>query len=360
MRSGCAGLRPRIVQRANESRAPAAPHPPRRPPQRDPGHSGARGSVPDAPGPVVVVAGPTASGKSALAAALARRFRGVVINADSVQLYDTLDIISSRPGAAALAAAPHRLYGVLAGDDPCSAGRWLRMAEREIDAALGAGRLPVVTGGTGLYLKALTEGLARVPAIDPALRGRLRRDFAARGAAALHADLAARDPEGARAIRPSDPQRILRALEVVAQTGRTLGSWQAEGAGAPPRRRFARVLLMPPRAAVHAACEARVHAMLEAGAVEEARRAVGLGLAPALPVMKAVGLAPFAALAEGRIGRAEAVRLASRDTRRYARRQATWFRRQMAADAVFEAQHSESLQSQIFSFISETLLTAPG
>lgn len=316
--------------------------------------------LPDAPGPVVVVAGPTASGKSALAAALARRFDGVVINADSVQLYDTLDIISSRPGAAALAAAPHRLYGVLAGDDPCSAGRWLRLAEREIDAALGVGRLPVVTGGTGLYLKALAEGLAPVPAIDPALRGRLRQDLAARGAAALHADLAARDPEGARVVRPSDPQRILRALEVVAQTGRTLGSWQAEGAGAAPGRRFVRILLMPPRATLHASCEARVRTMLEAGAVEEARRAAGLGLAPDLPVMKAVGLAPFAALAEGRIGRAEAIRLASRDTRRYARRQATWFRRQMAAARVFEAQHSESLQSQIFSFVSETLLTTPG
>lgn len=278
-----------------------------------------------------------------------------------MQLYRELDILTARPGAEARARVPHRLYGILAARDPCSAGRWRDMAAREIADAHEAAKLAIVTGGTGLYLRALTQGIAPVPPIDPAVRERLRRALAAEGTAALHARLAERDPQGARTIRPSDPQRILRALEVVEQTGQPLHAWQARQTGdAAGRRRFARILVMPERAAVYAACDRRFDAMLGAGALDEARRIAALGLDPGLPAMKAVGLAPLIALAQGRIDRHEASRLAKRDTRRYARRQMTWFRHQMVPDRLIETQLSESVVSEIFSFISEFRLTLSG
>ncbi len=282
----------------------------------------------------------------------------MVINADSMQLYRELEILSARPGAAALARAPHRLYGVLAASDACSAGRWQAMARRAIDEALAQGKLPIVTGGTGLYLKALSEGIAAVPEIDPALRARLRGELADAGPATLHARLARADPQGAATVRANDPQRILRALEVLEQTGRPLRAWHARRLGGDaPARRFARILAMPARASVYAACDARFDAMLAAGAQAEAGRMAALGLDPALPAMKAVGLAPLIALAEGRIGADEAVRRAKRDTRRYARRQMTWFRHQLVADRVIEEQFSESVLPKIFSFISTFWLT---
>ena len=283
---------------------------------------------------------------------------GVVVNADSMQLYRELEILSARPGVEARARAPHRLYGVLAAADPCSAGRWLEMARSEIERAHALGRLPILAGGTGLYLKTLSEGIAAVPAIDSALRERLRRELAEEGAAALHARLAGADPQGAMRVRASDSQRILRALEVLEQTGRPLRAWHARRAGgcAPPWR-FARILVMPERATVYAACDARFDAMLAAGALAEARRVAALGLDPSVPAMKAVGLAPLIALAEGRIGAEEAVRRAKRDTRRYARRQMTWFRHQMVPDRVIGAKHSETMRSEIFSFISDFRLT---
>ncbi len=284
----------------------------------------------------------------------------MVVNADSMQLYRELEILSARPGADALARAPHRLYGVLAAADPCSAGSWQAMARRAIDQAHAQGKLPIVTGGTGLYLKTLSEGIAAVPEIDPALRGRLRRELAEHGAAALHDRLAGVDPQGARRVRASDPQRILRALEVLEQTGRPLRAWHARRSGEDaPAWRFARILVLPERATVYAACDARFDAMLAAGALAEAGRIAALGLDPAVPAMKAVGLAPLIALAEGRIGEAEATRQAKRDTRRYARRQMTWFRHQMVPDLVVEEKYSETIRPEIFSFISDFRLTPP-
>ncbi len=313
----------------------------------------------------MVIAGPTASGKSALAVALAERVGGVVVNADAIQLYDTLEIVSARPGPEARGRAPHRLYGVLAGEDRCSAGRWRAMAEAEIARAQGAGRLPILVGGTGLYLKTLTEGIAPVPPIDPALRAGLRRALAAEGARALHARLRDSDPKGAGTIAPSDSQRTLRALEVVEQTGRPLHAWQAAGnAAKDARHRFLQLLLMPDRDRIYAACERRFKEMLAAGAVAEAGRAGRLGLAPDLPVMKAVGLAPLIALTEGRLGRGEAVLRAMRDTRRYARRQMTWFRHQMTADRViaetYSETYSERIKEEILSLVSSNRLTTSG
>lgn len=308
--------------------------------------------------PPVVIGGPTASGKSALAVALAERFGGVVINADSMQLYGALSILTARPGADALARAPHRLFGIAGPDDIWSAGRWRRRAADEIDAARAAGKLPVVVGGTGLYLQALTEGLADVPATDPAIRKRLRDLLAERGSEAMHDMLAERDPEGAAAIRPSDPQRILRALEVLEATGEPLRTWHARQTAPTAGGRAAlRILLMPDRDAVYAACDARFDRMMADGALAEARAVGAMGLDPGLPMMKAVGLAPLLAHCRGELALGDAVAAAKRDTRRYARRQMTWFRNRARPDRTLSAQYSESLLPEIFSFISEFRLT---
>ena len=290
--------------------------------------------------------------------ALAERLGGVVINADSMQLYRALSILTARPGADALARAPHRLFGIAEPDDIWSAGRWRRRAVEEIDAARSEGKPPIVVGGTGLYLQALTDGLADVPAADPAVRERLRALLAERGGEAMHRMLAARDPEGAAAIRPSDTQRILRALEVIESTGEPLRAWHARQT--PPAedgRAALQILLMPDRDAVYAACDARFDRMIADGALEEARAVGAMGLDPGLPMMKAVGLAPLLAHCRGELDLDGAVAAAKRDTRRYARRQMTWFRNRSKPDRVVAAQYSESLLPEIFSFISDFRLT---
>ena len=310
------------------------------------------------PAPVIAIGGPTASGKSALALALAEGLGGAVINADSMQLYRALSIVTARPGGDALARAPHRLFGIAAADDPWSAGRWRRRAVAEIDAAREQGLLPIVVGGTGLYLHALVNGLAPVPPADPAIRGRLRALLAERGSEAMHALLAERDPTGAAAIRPGDSQRILRALEVIEATGEPLHVWHArQGAPAAEDRAMLQIVLMPDRDAVYAACDARFDRMIADGAVEEARAVLAMGLDPGLPVMKAVGLAPLLAHCADELPLDHAVAAGKRDTRHYARRQMTWFRNRSRPDRVFAAQYSESLLPEIFSFISDFRLT---
>ena len=308
--------------------------------------------------PLIVIGGPTASGKSALAVALAERLGGVVINADSMQLYGALSILTARPGADALARAPHRLFGIAEPDDIWSAGRWRRRAAEEIETARAAGKLPIAVGGTGLYLQALTEGLADIPATDPAIRKRLRDMLAERGSEAMHDLLSERDPEGAAAIRPSDPQRILRALEVLEATGEPLHVWHGRQAR-PPEEGWAvlRILLMPDRDAVYAACDTRFDGMIANGALDEARAVGTMGLDPELPMMKAVGLAPLLAHWRGELELSDAVAVAKRDTRRFARRQMTWFRNRSKPDRVVNAQYSESLLPEIFSFISDFRLT---
>ncbi len=308
--------------------------------------------------PLIVIGGPTASGKSALAAALAERAGGVVINADSMQTYRALSILTARPDAETLARAPHVLFGVAEPDDIWSAGRWRRRAADEIEAAHGRGSLPIAVGGTGLYLQALTDGIAEVPSIDPAIRARLRGLLAERGGMAMHRMLSERDPEGAAAIRPSDPQRILRALEVVETTGVPLHAWHARQTS-PPEESWAalRILLMPDRDTVYTACDARFDGMMANGALEEAREVGSMGLDPGLPMMKAVGLVPLLAHCRGELDLDDAVAAAKRDTRRYARRQMTWFRNRMQPDRVIEAQYSESMFAEIFSFVSDFRLT---
>ena len=282
------------------------------------------------PGAVLVVGGPTASGKSGLALELARRLNGVVINADSMQIYRELSVLTARPGPEALTAAPHRLYGVLPAREACSAARWLGLALAEISACHRAGTLPVVVGGTGLYLRALTLGLSELPEIPAEIRADGRERLERLGPAALHAELAARDPEGAARLKPGDRQRILRAWEVLTATGRPLADWQREDRGAPPPGlSFSTIVLDPPRAGLYDSCDRRFDAMIAAGGLEEARALDALGLDPALPALKALGVPELRRHLAGELSLAGAAALARQSTRRYAKRQVTWFRHQV-------------------------------
>jgi len=280
--------------------------------------------------PVVIIGGPTASGKSALAVDVALAFGGTVVNADSMQLYRELDVLTARPGAEDLERAPHRLYGVLPGSERGSAARWRAMALDEIAAAHGAGRVPVVVGGTGLYLRALMEGLSAVPTVPEEVRRAAHARLEALGGEAFRAELVARDPAMAR-LNPGDTTRLTRAWEVLEATGRPLSEWQAERAeGPPPGLSFHVVILEPPRAALYERCDRRFVLMLEQGALEEVRRLDALGLDPGLPVMKALGVPELRAHLHGAMPLDEAVAKGQQSTRNYAKRQGTWFRHQLA------------------------------
>lgn len=303
---------------------------------------------------MILVAGPTATGKSALAADLAESLDGTVINADSMQVYEALRVLTARPGPDLLERAPHRLYGVLSGDQPCSAGRWRDMALAEIGAAEAAGRVPIVVGGTGLYLEALSAGIADMPPIPAAIRAAVRTRLEGEGPAGLHAALAARDPAMAARLEPGDSQRVMRAWEVLEATGRSLAEWQAAMATPPAHLRFHRVLVLPPRRDVYAAGDRRFPAMVEAGAAAEVRALRDRGYDPGLPVMKAIGVPELGAWLDGQLSRDAAIARAQTATRHYAKRQMTWFRnRLLRPDAtspepiVLEAQYCKSFLSEI-------------
>jgi tRNA dimethylallyltransferase len=305
---------------------------------------------------VVILAGPTASGKSALALALAEELGGTVINADSLQCYHDLRILTARPDPAAEARAPHRLYGFLDAAEPGSAGRWRASALSEITAAGATGRLPIVVGGSGLYLRALTGGLAPIPEIPVRVRQEARTLFRAIGGDAFHGRLARLDRAAAERLAAGDAQRLLRAYEVVRATGRPIGWWRGQSHGAPPAR-FATILLMPPRAALYAACNARFTAMIEAGGLDEAAALLSRRLDPGLPAMKAAGLPELFANLRGAVGRDEAIAAGQRATRRYAKRQMTWFRHQLHPDLILGEQFSERFMPIARQFINQMLLT---
>ena len=308
--------------------------------------------------PVIVVAGPTASGKSALALELAAAYGGTIINADALQAYRDLRILSARPGAAALARAPHRLYGYLDAAQRGSVGTWRELALAEIAAAHGAGSLPIVVGGTGLYLRALHHGLPAIPAVPAAVRAEAVELYRTIGGAAFCELLRKLDPAAAARLPPGDRQRLLRAFEVVRATGVPLGIWQTRSVDAAPFC-FASVLLMPPRAALYAACDARFRMMIAAGGLAEAAVLLGRGLDPELPAMKAVGVPELLRHLRGEVALDAAIALAQRATRRYAKRQLTWFRHQMTPDLIFTEQFSESLLRCSRHFIDGFLLTTP-
>ena len=278
--------------------------------------------------PLALIAGPTASGKSALALALAEATGGVIINADSAQLYDDLDILSARPSPADLVRAEHRLYGVLDGADPCSAARWAAMARAEIASIQTMGRLPILVGGTGLYLRTLLDGIAPIPPIDPAVRDEVR----AADVAANRASLIALDPVAAARLGPADTTRIARALEVVQSTGKPIGAWHAARSGGIAGDVALRpLLLLPPRDWLFPRCDARFAAMLDGGALGEVEALLARGLDFELPVMRAIGVREVAGLVRGELTRAEALAAGAQATRRYAKRQYTWFANQPPA-----------------------------
>ncbi len=280
----------------------------------------------------ILIAGPTASGKSALALDLAERLGGTVINADSMQVYSELRILTARPSAEEEARVPHRLYGHVSLREPYSTGRWLADVEAALAETRAQGRRPILVGGTGLYFRALTRGFAHIPAVPDEVRQAVRARIEDEGAERLHRELEARDPAAASRIPMTDPQRILRALEVLEATGRPLSAWQGDPPQPPlvPEETALRLVLWPDRAALRRRIEARTVAMLEEGAVEEARAVEAMDLDPALPGYRAHGLRPLLAHVRGEAGYGETVEKIRMDTRRYAKRQFTWFRTQMA------------------------------
>jgi tRNA dimethylallyltransferase len=279
----------------------------------------------------VILGGPTASGKSTLALALARTLGGTVVNADSMQVYRELPVLTAQPSAADCAAVPHRLYGFLPLTERCSAARWATLARTEIDTARDEGRLPIVVGGTGLYLRALTDGLAPVPDIPADIRQAARQRLVDMGKAAFHADLRRRDPQMAGRIRPSDPQRMVRAWEVIETTGRSLADWQqqAKESRTGPADRFVTLLLLPERRQLYVACDARFQAMIRRGALDEARAVALYADSPGLPGLKALGLRELIACVGGQMSLEAAIAAGQQATRRYAKRQVTWFRHQL-------------------------------
>ncbi|HEX3863973.1 MAG TPA: tRNA (adenosine(37)-N6)-dimethylallyltransferase MiaA [Stellaceae bacterium] len=314
------------------------------------------GSPAQARPPVVVIAGPTASGKSALATELAATFAGTIINADSLQIYRDLPILTAQPDAAALAQAPHRLYGCLDAAERGSVARWRDAALVEIDAAHAAARLPIVVGGTGLYLRALRDGLAEIPAVPAATRTAATVLYETLGGVAFRKELAVLDPDTAARLPPGDRQRLIRAWEVVHATGRPIGEWRRRTPDSAPYR-FASILLSPPREALYAACDARFSLMIAKGALDEVAALAARQLNRDLPAMKAVGVPELLASLRGEVGLESAIEQAQRATRRYAKRQMTWFRHQMVADLHWNEQYLESLLRCSRHFIDHFLLT---
>lgn len=281
----------------------------------------------------MVVAGPTASGKSALAVGLARALGGEVVNADSMQVYRDLSILTARPTAAEMAGVPHHLYGVLAAHETCAAGLWLAWMHALLPEIRGRGRVAVVVGGTGLYLRALIDGLAPVPEVPPKVRAEVSADYD-RDPAAFAAALAEFDAVSAAAIPAANRQRMIRATEVFRATGRPISAWQAEPHRGGLATRPAVVAIAPRRDWLHARCDARFDAMLAAGAWEQVRAAMAAGLGPDAPLARGLGTRALMAALAGELPEAEAVERGKRETRNYAKRQSTWFRGQLAADLV--------------------------
>jgi tRNA dimethylallyltransferase len=274
---------------------------------------------------LIVIAGPTASGKSALALVLAQQTGGVIVNADSAQIYRDLRVLSAAPTDDELSRAEHRLYGVQDGALPCSAAEWAAMARTEIADIYARGRVPILVGGTGLYLRTLLDGIAPVPAIDPEVRERVRTAPIEEN----RAKLASLDAESAARLKPADTARINRALEVILSTGRTLVEWQKQREGGIVEQVELRpIILLPPRKWLYARCDERFSHMIDQGAVAEVEALLARKLNPNLPVMRAIGVPELSAYLLGKTSLDEAIAAGQQATRRYAKRQYTWFAHQ--------------------------------
>jgi len=292
----------------------------------------------------ILIAGPTASGKSALALRLAERLNGTIVNADSMQIYRDLRIITARPTPADEARVPHLLYGHVDAAVNYSVGRWCEDARAALTDVAAAGRLPILVGGTGLYFKALTQGLSHVPPTPPEIRATVRARCDAEGSEALHAELMRRDPAVAERLRPGDRMRIARALEVLEATGRSLADWHRDGMPAilDPDRAV-KLFLQVDRAELARRIGVRFDAMLAEGALEEVRALAARNLDPMLPAMKAHGVPWLIRHLRGEISLAEAAEGGKRDTRHYTKRQVTWFRNQMPGWRWVEPEAGEAM-----------------
>ncbi|GAB5373881.1 MAG: tRNA (adenosine(37)-N6)-dimethylallyltransferase MiaA [Acuticoccus sp.] len=279
----------------------------------------------------VLIAGPTASGKSSLAMTLAERLGGVIVNADAMQVYRDLRVLTARPSVAEERAVPHALFGTVDAAEAHSVAAWLADMRTALAQAAAAGRRPIVVGGTGLYLAALTEGLSPMPPVPDDVRAFWREGRAASASEELHAELARRDARMAARLRPSDRQRVVRALEVFEATGRSLADWQGERAAPLVSPTDAvRIVIAPPREALRAAIAARFDTMMDEGAVAEAAALSARNLDAGLPAMKAIGVRPLADYAAGRLDRSHAIDQSVTESRQYAKRQETWFRHRFA------------------------------
>ena len=275
---------------------------------------------------VTLIAGPTASGKSALALELAQRTGAVIVNADSQQLYADLRVLTARPSAEEEAQAPHRLYGVADAAEAWSVGRWSRAALTELESL--EGRAAILVGGTGLYFMALTKGLAEIPEVPSAVREAVSSQFETEGEAAFRQALAAVDPAAEARIAAGDRQRLVRAFSVREASGRSLTDWQADTRPLLAPGSWSGLVVEPDRAALYANCDRRADRMIEQGALDEARVLLDRRLDPDLPAMKAVGLRELAAGLDGALSMADAIEALKQATRQYAKRQLTWFRNQ--------------------------------
>ncbi|AGK58353.1 tRNA delta(2)-isopentenylpyrophosphate transferase [Hyphomicrobium denitrificans 1NES1] len=300
----------------------------------------------------VLIAGPTASGKSALALAIAEYVGGVIINADSMQVYRELSILTARPQPDVEARVPHMLYGFVPAAAAYSTGRFIADVTDAIAKAREAGQRPVIVGGTGLYFKALIEGLSPIPPIDPEIREHWRAEAERRGAADLHGELMARDAQMAERLASADTQRIVRALEVLEQTGRSLAHWQkVRGVPVVNEAEAVRFLVTLDRAELYARADTRFDRMIAAGAIEEVRALAALGLDPDLPAMRAIGVRPLLSVVKGESALGAAAEAAKAETRQYIKRQETWHRRYMISWKHVTKQYMESQSRDIFAFI---------
>ena len=288
----------------------------------------------------IVIGGPTASGKSGLAVALAKQCNGVIINGDSMQVYDGLPLLTAQPSPEDLATVPHRLYRALSPDSLCTAARWRDMAQAEIDTAHKNGQMPIVVGGTGFYLKTLLRGISPIPDVPADVRANMAARMHDMGNAAFHAELQDKDPVMAARLHPGNTQRLIRAMEVLTHTGKSLAAWQELPPDGPPDyMKFLFVALLPPRALLYQQCNGRFDHMIAAGALEEVAdfaKTYAEAVADAVPLKKALGYPELLSHLQNGTPLADAITEAQKTTRHYAKRQVTWFRHQLVADLVLD------------------------